>query len=96
MTEKDSPQSESLVSADMLEGLSAPVQRYCESDDDYSLDDWSTPITGYGMLAGLNLPAAGQAVWHLPEGDLVYADLAITQVEYNTPHSDAPTQAAAR
>ena len=60
------------------------AKRYREFDGHYSLDDWATPITSYGVLAGLNLPVAGQAVWHLPEGDLVYADLAITEVEYNT------------
>jgi hypothetical protein len=60
------------------------AKRYREIDGDYALDDWSTPITGYGQLAGLNLPVAGQAVWHLPEGDLVYAELEITELEYNT------------
>lgn len=65
------------------------ARRYREIDGDYSLDDWSTPITGYGTLAGLNLPTQGQAVWHLPEGDLVYAELAITEVEYNTARAAA-------
>jgi hypothetical protein len=65
------------------------ARRYREIDGDYSLDDWSTPITGYGTLAGLNLPVAGQAVWHLPEGDLVYAELTVTELEYNTPRAAA-------
>ena len=29
----------------------------------------------YGLLAGLNLPVRGQAVWRLPGGDLPYAEL---------------------
>jgi len=58
------------------------AKRYREINGEYSLDDWSTPITGYGEFAGLNLPLAGQAVWNLPEGDLVYAELEITEVEY--------------
>lgn len=65
------------------------TKRYREVDGDYSLDDWSTPITGYGVLAGLNLPTQGQAVWHLPDGDLIYAELTITEVEYNTPRAAA-------
>lgn len=68
------------------------AKRYRESDGEYSLDDWATPITSYGMLAGLNLPTSGQAVWHLPDGDLMYADLAITEVEYNTPRAERPAQ----
>jgi hypothetical protein len=57
--------------------------RYREKDGDYSLDPWSTPITGYDVVAGLNLPVRGQAVWHLPSGDLPYADLEVTDVEYD-------------
>lgn len=63
------------------------AMRYREIEGDFSLDPWSTPITGYGTLAGLNLPTRGQAVWHLPSGDLPYAELEIAEVEYNTPLS---------
>ena len=65
------------------------AKRYRESGGNFSLDEWATPITEYGQMAGLNLPVRGQAVWHLPEGDLVYADLEITQIEYNTARSAA-------
>jgi hypothetical protein len=60
------------------------AERYREIEGDFSLDPWSTPITRYGEHAGLNLPDAGQAVWNLPSGDLVYADLEITEIKYNT------------
>lgn len=61
------------------------AMRYREMDGEFSLDPWSTPITAYGEFAGLNLPVRGQAVWNLPSGDLPYADLEITDVEYNAP-----------
>ena len=60
------------------------TKRYREIEGSFSLDRWSTPITGYGQLAGLNLPIRGQAVWNLPEGDLVYAKLQVTEIEYNS------------
>ncbi len=60
------------------------TMRYREFKGDFSLDPWSTPITSYGVRAGLNLPISGQAVWNLPSGDLTYADLEITEVEYNS------------
>jgi hypothetical protein len=60
------------------------TMRYREIGGEFSLDPWSTPITGYGVRAGLNLPVRGQAVWNLPSGDLSYADLEITGVEYNS------------
>ena len=59
------------------------AMRYREIDGEFSLDPWSTPIIDYGERAGLNLPVRGQAVWNLPSGDLLYADLEITEVEYN-------------
>jgi hypothetical protein len=60
------------------------AKRYREIDGDFSLDSWSTPITGYGVRAGLQLPTQGQAVWNLPSGDLTYVDLEIEEVAYNT------------
>ena len=60
------------------------AKRYREIDGDFSLDAWSTPITGYGKLAGLNLPIKGQAVWNLQSGDLMYVDLEIKEIKYNT------------
>ena len=58
--------------------------RYREIEGDFSLDAWSTPITGYGVLAGLHLPTQGQAVWNLQSGDLTYIDLEIEEIAYNT------------
>lgn len=60
------------------------TMRYREMEGKYSLDPWSTPMTGYGVLAGLNLPVRGQVVWKLPAGDLVYAELEVTEVVYNS------------
>jgi hypothetical protein len=59
------------------------ADRYREIDGTFSLDLWSTPISTYGARAGLQLPVAGSAVWHLPEGDLSYIELEITEIVYN-------------
>jgi Family of unknown function (DUF6544) len=61
------------------------AKRFREDRGSFSLDTWSTPMTKYGVLGGLNLPVRGQAVWRLPAGDLPYADLELTEVEYNGP-----------
>ncbi|MFC2053910.1 DUF6544 family protein [Chloroflexota bacterium] len=60
------------------------TMRYREIDGEFSLDPWSTPIMAYGERAGLKLPIRGQALWNLASGDLTYADLEITEVEYNS------------
>ena len=39
---------------------------------------WSTPITGWRMVEGRQLPTGGSAVWYLPEGDFTYAVLDFT------------------
>lgn len=59
------------------------TMRYREISGSYSLDPWSTPIMDYGERVGLKLPVRGKAVWNLASGDLEYADLEITKVEYN-------------
>jgi hypothetical protein len=51
----------------------------------YDLETWSTPAYEYGELAGLRLPVRAGAVWKLPEGDLKYADVTITDLEYTAP-----------
>jgi hypothetical protein len=61
------------------------AERYREIAGEFSLDPWSTPIQQYGELAGLNLPVYGQAEWNLPAGDLVYVELQITELQYNSP-----------
>jgi hypothetical protein len=59
------------------------ANRFRETGGKFSLDPWSTPMTGYGRLSGLMLPTQGKAVWHLPGGDLSYAELKVTALEYN-------------
>ena len=59
------------------------AERYREIDGRFQLDQWSTPVETYGVLAGLNLPTRGKAIWHLDDGDLSYVDLEIQEVQYN-------------
>lgn len=60
------------------------ADRHREVDGEFSLDPWSTPVTKYGMMAGLYLPVCGQAVWNLPAGDFVYIEVEITEITYNS------------
>ena len=59
------------------------AKRYRTVEGRYDLETWSAPVYEYGELAGLKLPLRGGAVWKLPEGDLKYADITITHLEYN-------------
>jgi uncharacterized protein DUF6544 len=61
------------------------AQRYSEHNGAYTLDTWSTPMSDYGVRAGLNLPVRGQAVWNLPSGDFPYIDVEVKEIAYNEP-----------
>ncbi len=70
--------------AGRLTNFHAP--RYWENNGAFVLKDWSTPITRYGEFDGLQLPAAGHAVWHLDDGDFTYIeDLELLDIEYGVP-----------
>lgn len=61
------------------------------SDDRYQSSDgktykqyrWTTPMKNYRDFGGMNLASHGEATWHTPEGELVYAKMTIELVEYN-------------
>jgi hypothetical protein len=36
---------------------------------------WSTPIEGWQTVNGRQVVTGGRAIWHLPEGDFVYAEM---------------------
>ena len=59
------------------------AKRYRTVEGGYNFETWSTPAYEYGELAGLRLPVRGGAVWKLAEGDLKYADITITHLEYD-------------
>ncbi len=44
---------------------------------------WSTPIAEYRDYGPYRLAARGEARWHPPEGEYVYAAIDILEVEYN-------------
>jgi hypothetical protein len=61
------------------------AQRYRSVGKEFLKEKWSTPITNYAELNGLNLPVKGEAVWHLNGGDFSYIKVEITDLEYDTP-----------
>jgi hypothetical protein len=61
------------------------AERYRETQGAYTLNTWATPMTEYGRFAGLRLPSAGCGVWQLPDGDLTYINIRLTDARYNVP-----------
>ena len=56
-------------------------ERFRNDEDGYGT--WTTPITEYGEYEGLRLPKSGKGVWLLPEGNLEYIDVAVTEIDYD-------------
>jgi hypothetical protein len=42
---------------------------------------WTTPVDGWQAADGRQLPTGGRAVWHLPKGELPYADFRFDPAE---------------
>ena len=58
--------------------------RFASTDGrDFKRWRWSTPIAEYRAHGPYRLAARGEARWHPPEGDYVYATIDILEVEYN-------------
>jgi hypothetical protein len=44
---------------------------------------WSTPISEYQQINGLNLPKYGEAIWHYEDEDFTYITLNVRDIKYN-------------
>jgi len=58
------------------------------SDDRTSISDmkqyqFSTPVTGYKNINGINILSGGEAIWHYPDGEFVYGKFNLKSIEYN-------------
>ena len=52
------------------------------NDDRGEILPWSTPIDGYGVFSGIQVPTRGTGVWDYPDGPFSYIDLEIIDIEY--------------
>jgi membrane protein implicated in regulation of membrane protease activity len=58
------------------------------SDDRYEISAkqqyrFSTPVSDYKTINGLNLSSYGEAVWHYPDGAFTYGKFHLKNIEYN-------------
>ena len=79
-----------VVSANLLFNEQFQLVNFISHDryDDKTIEKngveiWSTPITEYHEINGINLPFKGSAVWTYQDREFEYAKLTIESVEYN-------------
>lgn len=58
------------------------------SDDRTAISDmrqyrFSTPISEYKNINGINVPTYGEALWHYPDGEFVYGKFNLKTIQYN-------------
>jgi hypothetical protein len=54
------------------------TDRFCQDPKDRTRlvrARWTTPVSGFEDVDGRKLPTRARAIWHLPEGELPYAEL---------------------
>lgn len=70
--------------AELIDFIS--TDRYYSSDGKtYQSYPWSTPVHGYTAIAGRKVPGRASAVWHTPQGQLVYGGFNLAGIAYNWP-----------
>jgi hypothetical protein len=58
-------------------------ERYRSVGKEHLRTKWSTPLRNYREVSGFRIPAEGEAIWHLPEGDFCYIKIKIDEVLYD-------------
>jgi len=58
------------------------------SDDRYDINDkkqyrFSTPIKNYKLIEGRTVPSYGETIWHYPDGEFVYGQFYLSNIQYN-------------
>ena len=58
------------------------------SDDRTAITDmkqyrFSTPVTDYKNINGINVPTYGEAIWHYPDGEFIYGKFHLKTIQYN-------------
>ncbi|MDD4237485.1 MAG: hypothetical protein PHT62_02840 [Desulfotomaculaceae bacterium] len=67
----------------LLERFTTGDRLYVDTGGNVKQVKWSAICGDYREINGTTLPKSLQAIWHLPEGDLVYFDGHDTVVQYN-------------
>lgn len=58
--------------------------RYSTVGKEFKKVKWSTPFRKYRPVNGLMIPSEGEAIWHLPDGEFQYIQIAIGEIQYDT------------
>jgi len=61
------------------------ADRYMGNGKDAKLEKWLVEVTGYKEFHGYHIPHKNKVTWQLQTGDFNWADIEITEMDFNTP-----------
>jgi hypothetical protein len=61
------------------------ADRYYGSDEKATLEKWLITVTGYKDFSGIRIPYKNTVTWKLKTGDFTWADIEVTDMEFNKP-----------
>jgi len=56
---------------------------FISNDRDVNHYPFSTPVSNYKNINGINIMTYGEAIWHYPDGKFVYGKFNLKEIEYN-------------
>jgi len=65
--------------------ISFMANRYYGSGEDATLEKWLITVTGYKEFSGIRIPYKNTVTWKLKTGDFTWADIEVTEMEFNKP-----------
>jgi hypothetical protein len=65
--------------------VSFAADRYYGGDEKATLEKWLITVTGYKYFNGIRIPYKNKVTWQLKTGDFTWADIELTEMEFNIP-----------
>ncbi|MGI9584340.1 MAG: DUF6544 family protein [Acidimicrobiia bacterium] len=59
------------------------ADRYRDDHGVFAMTPWSTPLSDHRRFNGVELPAAGSALWTLDDGDFEYIQIDVSSIRYS-------------
>ncbi|MFO7768872.1 MAG: DUF6544 family protein [bacterium] len=71
---------------DLVDFVSEDRLRASADGTEFTRHTWSTPVSGQRTFGERRISAGGDGVWHLPDGEFVYIEAEVLDLEVNTGH----------
>ena len=71
------------ISAILYFNMQGQLIDFISNDRDVNHYPFSTPVSNYKNINGINIMTYGETIWHYPDGKFVYGKFNLKSIEYN-------------